>query len=766
MSDIAWGERIDAPTAVGPETGYLSVLAQACTEHPSFKFVEWRRVTFSDGASAEYLIVEARDGGWAPRVDGIRRVERLALSFLPHMQMPLDVRALRDSFPDVLHLNAVPAGDPKSLCLYAETWASVERTWTAYGHLERVLWWLRKTADGTLHEVDQPLEATFYGTNVFVILPRRAQKPLTDASAPLTLSVVSGTGTSRVVVRGQYGDGTPQQHDKYLDIIDIVVPAANADFIRRFPPHLTALHDDFVAMGSELLPVLRDIITKRVGTDGLERRARDARVATLVVLHIPRLRNGEMDSAEVRGFVVWTDLASLGEACGALFEAPHNHRFYADIDLIPASAEAHSAIRDACANLSVAPVDVSFELDAPAARAYSGVDEESGMFRGVLLGVGALGSLLAELWAREGWGQWDYVDGDILLSHNTVRHVGKSICLGMPKAEIVKHVVGFSDAKDTTRGRAFVETFEHPQGELAKAVREAALVVDATTTLHVPRDAMDDDALPRMASVFLTPNGQACVMLLDSADRSVRVAHLEAQYYRAMLRSSWGANHLDGHAGIDIGAASCRRASATLSYELIHVHGGTLSGQLRRNADGPDARLLVWSLDTQTGALHAERTAAVPALTARLGDWRVVWDEGVEACMRAQRETHLPHETGGILLGYLDQKLKVVFVVDALRAPKDSRADPTGFTRGKLGVRESIEEARRRTTGVVDYIGEWHSHPKGHSARPSDLDVVLLAQLAMLRAREQLPTLMLIAGEGPVSVSFAHSPEATHDGRA
>jgi hypothetical protein len=47
----------------------------------------------------------------------------------------------------------------------------------------------------------------------------------------------------------------------------------------------------------------------------------------------------------------------------------------------------------------------------------------------------------------------------------------------------------------------------------------------------------------------------------------------------------------------------------------------------------------------------------------------------------------------------------------------------------------------------VRYVGEWHTHPRHHSARASGDDIHLLAHLAAALENEGLPALMLIVGE-------------------
>jgi len=104
------------------------------------------------------------------------------------------------------------------------------------------------------------------------------------------------------------------------------------------------------------------------------------------------------------------------------------------------------------------------------------------------------------------------------------------------------------------------------------------------------------------------------------------------------------------------------------------------------------------------------------------------------------------YETGGILLGYHDQNIKATVIVEVMPAPADSQSSPAHFKRGVQGVLEAVQEAMRRTAGVVGYIGEWHSHPPGHGADPSPDDLYQLAYLALGMSHEGLPAVSIIVG--------------------
>ena len=58
-----------------------------------------------------------------------------------------------------------------------------------------------------------------------------------------------------------------------------------------------------------------------------------------------------------------------------------------------------------------------------------------------------------------------------------------------------------------------------------------------------------------------------------------------------------------------------------------------------------------------------------------------------------------------------------------------------------------MDEASRRTAGIVGYVGEWHSHPQGHSASPSRDDWIQLIHLALGMSEDGLPGVQLIVGE-------------------
>jgi integrative and conjugative element protein (TIGR02256 family) len=275
--------------------------------------------------------------------------------------------------------------------------------------------------------------------------------------------------------------------------------------------------------------------------------------------------------------------------------------------------------------------------------------------------------------------------------------------------------------------------------------------VDATTSLDVPRAISLEAKAPRSASIFLTPNANASVLMLEDRDRTLRLDQIEPQYYRAVVNEDWGRHHLEGNLSEFWVGAGCRDISATISPENIQIHSALLSRRLRSSVDVPDAALLVHHTEAD-GSIQSLRTNLRPSWRREFGDWTVLIDEGLLDAAREIRRGALPSETGGVLLGSVDHYRRTIAMISALKPPPDSEGTPASFERGTQDLKETIAEANRRTAGIARYVGEWHSHPPRAPALMSGDDLHQLLHLAIHLASDGDPAVMLIIGDNDWSL--------------
>ena len=140
-------------------------LFQSCLSHPDFDIADIVELSWKSDQPGEAIIVHCGDGTVPTENQvGILVTEVLAIVYNPNKRFgsPYEVLALRKDFPKTPHLNGTSSGEPASLCLYAESWESVERTWTPKKFLQRILWWLHETSNATLHLNDIIPERLFY----------------------------------------------------------------------------------------------------------------------------------------------------------------------------------------------------------------------------------------------------------------------------------------------------------------------------------------------------------------------------------------------------------------------------------------------------------------------------------------------------------------------------------------------------------------------------------------------------------------------------
>lgn len=753
IEHIDYGESLGASVSLNlPQP--LRDLADACNDHSDFDIVEFRRISKESFA----LVVDAGDGTFdAENPVGIRRIERLAFVFNPYHGFPWEVRALRSDFPVTMHQNHVEPNSPRSLCLYVEPWSSVERTWSPQSFLARALWWLRETACDNLHQANQPLEQLFFEPADQFVLPEDHFERLTDTGYRIVFDQPPFACRGRFLYQARVIDGNshPSYRGNQWIPITIILPPITHGRVEEHPRHLGDLIQKLESRGASISGSLREAIQDLVPEGESFDWPADQTNKILLVLGISLERDGKTERTDVYGFAIDKHLGRLGEDIGALMRSPGENKWFRNTVI---TEKAGVLDVDRLESYPLTPVGIRLMPSKQEVRESSGIAESPCDFNGVISGLGSLGSAVASIWSRESWGDWEYVDHDAIEPHNLSRHIALGPCVGMAKSEMmsIQAASMFSlEASESSMQNAHVRKLTDDLQWLKGFLEDKDIVIDASTTVEVPRDLSGMDRSARLTTIFITPSGRSSVLLMEDQPRYIRSLSLEAQYYRAILNNdSWGPDHLEGNAGYLWVGAGCRDITMSMSNELISLHASILARQVRLLSDKEEAHIKIWDHDGLSGSVSAHDIQASEPKYAEVGGWTVWWDASIEDCLSSLRDNELPNETGGVLVGFIDQKIKTISVVLARPAPEDSVSTPKEFLRGTAGVEEDIDECRRRTGGIVSYLGEWHSHPRGYPSDLSTHDRIQLDYLEDVMARDGNPAISMIVSDSTISVSL------------
>lgn len=700
--------------------------------YPLAQLVEIR-AQMSEGRRKEVLVVDIEPELPQDLTYDIRSAERLALAFGNNDGRRPVISALRKDFPRVPHLNWTPAGDPKGLCVYEDSWSEVRLGWTGAGFLRDLVQWLSRTATGELHSSDQALEPFVYESANAVVFPEEVFDDSTAEKVYASVVVQERPGWPYTLKLQEFSEEELPDAPRMYCAAAIGKPVAQ-DSMHDCPRNLNELVSLFDDVGIDLWKLLATRAT--LWYSGNQRPRDDD--GLVLLLRLPRLReeSGAVDTVQHLAFQLHP-INVLAMATGRVGSAGVGEQ------LVPLVG---GEIDEGLASLvTVAPMRAIETLNPTTARLVSGLNAAKDNPSVVLVGAGALGSQIHAHLSRMGWGRWTVIDKDTLFPHNVARHRLGENAVGFSKVGAIDQVSTIETPHNAIE-RALLADAQAVKGneDMLDAYRRADLILDVSTSIAVARFlARDLDSTARRSSLFLNPSGRDAVMLMEDAERSVSLDAIEVQYYRAVLSDDRLAEHICRQPSVRYGAG-CRDVTARVAQDDIALASGLLSRQVR--VAGHRAVAAVWQ-SACDGTVRRIDIPIAAIVRYECEGWSFMLDESVVGRAGQYRHQRLPNETGGVLIGYFDVPRTCVYVVDALPAPADSIEHRQTFIRGYAGLREKLATINSRSGGQVAYVGEWHSHPDGAGVGISPDDDVLLEDIAQEVRADGLPGVMMIIGD-------------------
>ena len=711
--------------------------AQDLTKHlvrlinPYARFIE-ARISVEGAARVESIVFDVDVELSQIRQFDIHATERIGVSFTTDDNTWPEVLALREDFPLVPHLNLRQNEFPRSLCLYEQTYSEGRLRWTAVSIVERIRNWLSETAHGVLHKDDQPLEPLFLGTRNTVILPPDIYAKTALGPIQLQIAHADWKPWGELYIAKYLAGGTQGQGTKFVAATYLCPPVLHG-VMNWVPQTLSDLQSASVAAGGDLLTALRDAI------DGWPRESWLLACHIVLIVLFPKARgpNQVAEALETRVFVTNSTVGEIGEVLG-IWQLNNG---------VPGQLIGGTIDQQRLDQITIVPLNPTFALDRQRAAMLNG--SASDLKRLTAVGMGALGSQIANILARSGYGQWSLVDSDVLLPHNIARHALGHALVGMPKVDAMKMQIDTILAEPLVERALFADVLNagEKEDEVNNLLETADAVLDFSASVPVARKlALAASAQGRRASVFLNPSGSSSIVLCEDSHRLTRLDSLEMQYYRAILSRTELADHFKTTAGSVRYATSCRDVSSTLPEHRVALHAALTSAAIKKALPAEEACIRVWIAD-EDGAVQALNIPTESMIERQIGGWKLVADIGLMKKLKCSRAVGLPKETGGVLLGTWDLAHRIVYVADTIPAPPDSRKRETSFIRGCEGLLDKVTQAAKATSGMLQYIGEWHSHPNGYGVTPSGDDHKVFQWITEKTTEDGYQPVMAIVGE-------------------
>ncbi len=717
---------LDAPgNSVTPES-LKSALGRelvVASRLPFVKLVEVRALDNADVIVLDFSVERPRDV-----VHEIRHCERIAvICFHTSGEIP-EVLALRDDFPLTPHINLRSCEFPRSLCLYDEAFELLQlRNLTGAKLIRRIREWLALTAIGELHADDQPLEPIMLNSQDLIIVPPNIHDFFKGNSALQFGITKDQDHLSRYIFR--ISPDINSTNTSNILCIGVVTQAILHGVIRSIPKTLDELSTLLSAVGYKLLPELRKLVREQVTHSEYMQNN------VILFIALPKVRSisSPVERIEWRAFVL-PKLQEVAVQIGVCAKTDGEVGLLLSID---------ESCNGQDTNLNL--LDVVHALTQDQAALLNGLGSANTQ-KIVQIGVGALGSQVFSNLYRAGFGQLTLVDNDRLMPHNLARHALSEHFIGQNKANSMALLLNktLSDNPVTSIPN---DIFKLNEDELKTTLSGINMILDCSASVPVARYLAKLQSNVRRVSLFLSPNGKDLVLLAEDSARQIKLDQLEAQYYEALIEES----SLEGHLAVSNSriryGASCRDVSSIIPQDLVALHAAIGSRAVKQIFDQTPAQISIWRINDSSGEVSRIELQPKKMHVLEADTWKLHVSESVLDEVRRLRNAQLPKETGGTLIGMLDLCNRNIYLTGILKAPDDSVEYPTHFIRGSQGLVEKYRDIATKTLEMLEYLGEWHTHPNGCTTLPSNDDKQVLEWIRQDKDRDGEPSLMVIVGE-------------------
>lgn len=376
------------------------------------------------------------------------------------------------------------------------------------------------------------------------------------------------------------------------------------------------------------------------------------------------------------------------------------------------------------------PVIPIAQLDALSQELFQRASHAPRIQPVAMLGAGSVGSKVALHLARNGTPVLSVADNQWLRPHNLARHGLASTPHDSKATALAK---ALSSLGQTTQPHDADILTMLPDVTTRRKVLPAKtrFVIDTTASLQVRsmianlnRTPMD----PRYSSMALFGGGRGAYLMTEGHGASPSLEDVANEYYVQLVTNDALRAVATGDNG-ELQHVFTGQGCGSLTMRMTDARVSAMTAVLTEQfvdmaSDPPADGMLLYgvkpdgSIDTQWTRLEIEAPVVVDITGP--DNWRFRLSPRAVAKIRADIAQYLEAETGGILMGRVNERLRTISVVDVLPASPDSRRSATTFVLGVEGGKESIRRYYDLSGRTLYDVGTWHSHLADEPPSPRD----------------------------------------------
>ena len=337
----------------------------------------------------------------------------------------------------------------------------------------------------------------------------------------------------------------------------------------------------------------------------------------------------------------------------------------------------------------------------------------------IVWGCGALGSKVSMEMARMGYLSQTLYDDDILMLHNLVRHeIASEYAIGLNKAKALEIEIKSMYGDDIKVNGVDNNSFS------CTNVLNNGIVIDCTASeRNLNWSCMNNNIKSRFVRCEIFMEGKLGAVFIEGKNRNPDAYDMRVNlWHRAVdneIIKNWLSHDTKENMEFHIGFG-CSSDTMVLDDATISNHASIIPHCINKYFKLDDGTLIVNYFNKDALENNFVKVITIGKYVSWKSEegWTIHCPSKVFG--RLKQISYERTENMGIWFGHVNERLKRFTIADTY-IPEDNKRSAGNVTGGIQGVAEKIRQIKRSTGSMIDYIGEWHTHPN-ESITPSETD--------------------------------------------